>query len=357
MAKSSSAAKFGDCLAQYENLRRSISAGDVVPVYMLMGEEGYFIDSLAELLETKIVGDSDPSLSRILLYGKDTNEGAIMSYARQMPMLGGKQIVIVREAQALRKIEELALYLKAPSQYSVLVLCYKGKTIDGRTSFAKQLSQVGVVFTSARPRDYEIVPWLKNYVEGKGLRIEQKALEMLADHLGTDIAKISNELTKLLTYLPEGTQQITAIHVEDNIGISKDFNIFELTKAISERNLSKALLIADHFRRNPSSNPLVVTTAQIFAHFQRIFILNYHRWAQQKRGIAMPSEMQLCAEMKLASPFFLKEYQTAANNYPNRKVFAIFGYLRECDTRSKGIGTGSMDDGELLRELLLKIMM
>jgi DNA polymerase-3 subunit delta len=272
-----------------------------------------------------------------------------------MPMLGGKQIIIVREAQALRKVEELAVYLKSPSPYSVLVICYKGKTIDGRTAFAKQLSQVGVVFTSARPRDYEIGSWLKSYIEGKGLRIEQKALEMLTDHLGTDIAKISNELTKLLTYLPEGTKQITANHIEDNIGISKDFNIFELTKAISERNLAKAMLIADHFRRNPSDNPLVVTTAQLFTHFQRIFILNYHRWAQQKRGVPMPSETQLSAEMKLPHPYFLNEYKAAATLYPNRKVFAIFGALRECDTRSKGIAGGSMNDGELLRDLLLKI--
>ncbi|MDL2230716.1 DNA polymerase III subunit delta, partial [Alistipes sp. OttesenSCG-928-L06] len=184
-----------------------------------------------------------------------------------------------------------------------------------------------------------------------------KASSMLVDHLGADIAKIANELDKLVTSLPESTKTVTADHIEQNIGISKEFNTFELTRAVSEKNLAKAMQIADHFARNPKDNPFVVTVSMLFNHFQRIFILNYQRWLARKEGRGMPSEMELARMLKLPAAFFLKEYTGAANLYPTPKCFAIFGLLREYDLKSKGVESGSADDGELLKELLLKIMM
>lgn len=356
MAKSSKAS-FRDTVAQFEELKKRIAARDYAPVYLLSGEEGYFIDRIAEMLAETVLTEAQRAFNQIIVYGKDTDEGTIINYARQMPMMGNYEVIIVREAQQLRKIDTLSLYTAAPSPSTILVLCHKGKAIDKRSALARHVAQKGVVFDSVRPRDYELSAWLEQFVAGKGCSMEPKALGMIADHLGTDISKISNELDKLLTCLPEGTKRITAAHVEQNIGISKDFNNFELTRAISERNTARALLIADHFRRNPKDNPFTVTVSALFTHFQRIFLLNYKRWQAKHKSIPMPSEAELSALLKLPNPFFLREYQQAANLYPNKKVFAIFGILREYDMKNKGIGAGSADDGELLREMLMKIFL
>lgn len=356
MAKSSKTS-FRDSVAQFEQLKKSIAARDFAPVYLLMGEEGYFIDELSDMLAGTVLNEAEKAFNQIIVYGKDTDEGTIINYARQMPMMGNYQVIIVREAQQLRKIDTLSLYAASPSPSTILVLCHKGKNVDKRISLSKHVAQKGVIFESVRPRDYELPSWLERFVAGKGCSIEAKALGMIADHLGTDIARISNELDKLLTYLPQGTGRITALHVEQNIGISKDFNNFELTKAISERNTAKALRIADYFRRNPKDNPFTVTVSALFTHFQRIFIVNYKRWQVKHKGMAMPSDAELSLLLKLPNPYFLNEYKQAANLYPNKKVFAIFGILRDYDMRSKGIGGGSAGDGELLREMLLKIFM
>lgn len=356
MAKSSKPS-FKDTVAQFEQVKAQIGARKFAPIYLLMGEEGYFIDEISDMLATQVLTEAERSFNQIVVYGKDTDEGTIINYARQMPMMGNYEVIIVREAQQLRKIDQLALYAKQPSPSTILVVCYMGKSIDKRNSFYKLANEKGVVLESLRPRDYEIGPWLSGFVKGKGCDIDNKALNMLTDHLGTDISKISNELTKLLTYLPEGTRQITAQHIEDNIGISKDFNNFELTKALSERNMSRAMLITDHFKRNPKDNPLTVTISSLFTHFQRIFLMNYKRWQQKYRGVAMPDDFEMSRLLKLPHPIFLKEYQLAANNYPNKKVFSILGLIREYDMKSKGIGAVSGGEGELLRELLLKIFM
>lgn len=355
MAKTSGKASFKDTIATYERLTKDISGGKYAPVYLLMGEEGYFIDRISEMIGSTVLNEAERDFNQIVVYGKDTDEGTIINYARQMPMMGRYEVIIVREAQSLRKPDQLSIYTASPSPTTILVICYKGKSIDKRSALYKHVSQKGEVLESIRPRDYEIAAWLGDFIKSKGCSIDTKALNMLTDHLGTDIAKISNELTKLLTYLPEGTKTITAQHIEDNIGISKDFNNFELTKAISEKNIGRAMMIADHFRRNPKDNPLTVTLSALFTHFQRIFIINYKRWQVKYKNVPMPSDVELSTLLKLPNPFFLNEYKQAATLYPNKKVFNIFGLLRDCDMRSKGIGGGSADDGELLRELLLKI--
>lgn len=356
MAKSSKAT-FKDTIAVYQRLTRDIDGGKYAPVYLLMGEEGYFTDSVADLIASKVLDENERAFNQIVVYGRDTDEGTIINYARQMPMMGRYEVIIVKEAQALRKPDQLALYTASPSPSTILVLCFKGKTIDKRTQLYKHISQKGEVLEAARPRDYEITAWLGDFIKSKGCSIDDKALGMLTDHLGTDIAKISNEVNKLLTYLPAGTTRITAQHIEDNTGISKDYNNFELTKAISDGDMARALLIADHFRRNPKDNPFTVTLSALFTHFQRIFTVNYKRWESRRKGTPMPSDAELSAAMKLPNPFFLNEYKQAAARYPNKKVFEIFALLRRYDMQSKGIDSGSADDGELLRELLLKIFM
>lgn len=355
MAKSS--ISFRDSVANYTAISKDIKAGRYAPVYLLMGEEGYFIDRLGDMLGESILNEAERAFNQITAYGKDSECGDIINFCKQMPMMGSYQVVILKEAQQLRKLEQLSLYTQAHSASTVLVICHKEKNIDKRSALYKQISKIGVVFESVKPRDYEIGGWLNDFIRAKGLSIDPKALTMLTEHLGVDIAKISNELDKLMTYLPEGTKNITADHIEQNIGISKEFNNFELTRAISEKNMHKALLIADHFARNPKDNPLLVTVSTLFSHFQRIFIVNYQKWLVKNRRGPMPSDAELCRMLKIPSPFFLNEYRQASNLYPNKKVFMILGMLREYDMKSKGMNSGGAGDGELLRELLLKIFM
>lgn len=354
MAKSTN---FRDSVAQFSAILKDIAGKKFAPVYLLMGDEGYFIDQLSDRLAGTILNEAERAFNQIVVYGKDSDAGAIINAARQMPMMGNLQVVIVKEAQQLRKIEQLSLYTQAPSPSTVLVICHKEKNVDKRSQLYKHVSSKGVVFESVKPRDYEIGPWLGEFIRSKGCAIEPKALQMLVDHLGVEIAKISNELTKLLTYLPEGTKTITSDHIEQNIGISKDFNNYELTRAMSERNMEKALLIADHFSHNPKENPLLVTISTLFTHFQRIFILNYQKWFAARRNAQLPADTELCRMLKVPSPFFLNEYKQATAAYPNKKVFNILGLLREYDMKSKGMNDGGASDGELLRELLLKIFL
>ena len=322
-----------------------------------MGDEPYFIDLLSSQLADTILGEDERAFNQIVVYGKDSDSGAVINLCRQMPMMGSYQVVIVREAQQLKGLDKLSLYTAAPSPSTILVLCHKEKNVDKRTPLYKHIAEKGMVFESVAPRDYEIGGWLEGFIRSKGYTADTKSVAMLTDHLGSDIAKITNELDKLITYLPVGTKAITADHIEQNIGISKEFNIFELTKALSERNMQKSMFIADHFARNPKENPLIVTIISMFSHFQRIFILNYQKWLARRKGTAMPSDMELARILKLPNPYFLKEYQQASGLYPNNKVFGIIGLLREYDMKSKGMNTGQADEGELLKELLLKIFL
>ena len=206
-----------------------------------------------------------------------------------------------------------------------------------------------------RPRDYEITEGLRQFVAQQGLTIDGKALSMLTDHLGTDISKIENELRKLTVSLPEGTQRITDADIEANVGISKEFNNFELCKAVANRDLGRALLIADHFARNPKENPLLLTLSALFSQFREIFIINYLRWQSQYRGRPFPSDMDLMKLLRKSTTYFVQELKQVAAGWNNRKVFAVLGLLREYDAKSKGLNSGGLSDGELLRELLLKI--
>ena len=354
MAKS--AVKFKDSVAEYERIAAEIAARKFSGIYLLMGEESYFIDALAERLASSILDEASRDFNQITVYGRDSEAGQVINLCRQMPMMGSYQVVILKEAQQLKGLDKLSLYTQKPSPTTILVICHKEKNADKRSAFYKGCAANGTVLESVRPRDYEIAGWLAEYIRSRNCTIDAKSVSMLVDHLGADIAKIANEIDKLMTFLPEGTSRITAEHIEQNIGISKDFNNFELTKSLSEKNMAKAMQIADHFARNPKDNPLLLTLSALFTHFQRIFIVNYQRWLSRRKGTPMPSEMELARMLKLPNAFFLKEYTQAASAYPNNKVFMILGLLREYDLKSKGMNTGQADDGELLKELLLKIL-
>ena len=319
--------------------------------------ETFFIDALCDLLASTILQESERAFNQLTVYGRDSDAGQVVNLCRQMPMMGSYQVVILKEAQQLRGLDKLSLYTSKPSPTTILIVCHKEKNVDKRSQLYKSIAQHGAVLESVRPRDYEIGPWLAQFVASKGCTIDAKAQAMLTDHLGTDLAKISNELGKLLLSLPEGTKKITDAHIEQNIGISKDFNNFELCKAVTGQNLEQALRIADHFARNPKDNPLLVTILALFNQFREIFRINYLRWLSRHKGVPFPSDTELIGILRMNNAYALGELKQTSARWDNRRVFRILGLLREYDAKSKGMNAGGAPDGELLRELLLKIFL
>ena len=351
---------FREVQQQARQIMAELKKGNYAPIYLLMGEEGFYTDKISGYIAAHALGEAEREFNQTVVYGKDTEGSAVVSLCRRYPMMSQRQVVIVREAQALRGFDALGVYARQPLASTVLVICYKGKSLDKRSVIYKQLAGCPgmVTLESTAPREYEMESWIRELFQARGSDIEPKAVQMMADHLGTDLQKIDNEVEKLFTRLPEGTREITAAHIEQNIGISKDFNNFELTRALSDRDMAKALMIADHFAADPKGNPLVVTISTLFNHFQRIVTLGIAKWENQKQGrpaMTGLSEQEIARMLRLPNPFFAREYITASANYPNAKAFAILGWLREFDMKSKGMNAGSAQDGELLRELILRI--
>ena len=349
--------KFKDSVADFERITGEIAARKFAGIYLLMGEEGYFIDAVAEQLAASILDEAARAFNQITVYGRDSDAGQVVNLCRQMPMMGQYQVVIVKEAQQLKGLDKLSLYTQKPSPTTILVICHKEKNVDRRSAFYKGCAAHGVVLESVRPRDYEIAAWLQQFIRRRGMEIDPKALSMLTDHLGTDIAKIANELQKLTVSLPEGTRRITDRDIEANIGISKDFNNFELCKAVVTRDMARALMIADHFARNPKDNPLLLTVMALFSQFRDLFVVNYLRWLSRRRNQPFPSDQELMRLLRKNNTFILGEIKQNAALWDNRKVFNVLGLLREYDAKSKGLNAGGASDGELLRELLLKIFL
>lgn len=355
MAKST--VKFKDSVSDFERLAANIRNRQFAPIYLLMGEESYFIDALSDMLSSSILDEAARAFNQMTVYGRDSDAGQVVNLCRQMPMMGSYQVVIVKEAQQLKNIEKLSLYTTKPQPTTILVICHKEKCVDKRSQLYKSVLTSGVVFESVRPRDYEISSWLTQFASSRGCRLDAKALAMLTDHLGTDLAKISNELTKLLVSLPEGTKVITDDDIERNVGISKEFNNFELCRAVAVRDMNRALSIADHFAANPKDNPLLLTVMALFGQFRQMFIINYLRWQSRVRGVPFPQDAELMRILKVGNIYAIGELKQTSAQWENRKVFNILGLLREYDAKSKGLNAGSAGDGELLRELLLKIFM
>jgi DNA polymerase-3 subunit delta len=322
-----------------------IKAGNIKPIYFLMGEEPYYIDKLSEYIENNILQEHERDFNQTVLYGRDVTIEDVVSNAKRYPMMADRQVVIVKEAQDLVKtIDKLESYAENPQPTTVLVICYKYKTLDKRKKITKILAQKGVVYESKKLYENQVGEWLKRVLSGKKLNIEPKAAAMLVDFLGTDLSKIANELDKLAIILPQGST-ITPAIIEENIGFSKDFNVFEFRKAIGERNQLKSYQIADHFAQNPKDNPMVVTTSLVFSFF--IQLLKYHGLKDRNPKTVAP--------ILGVSPFFLKDYDVALRNYPMKKVSQIVASLRDIDVKSKGVGANALPQSDLLKEMLVKI--
>lgn len=355
MAKSTG--NFADSSQLCNEILITMGGGVYAPLYLLHGTEGYFIDRIESFVVDHALAEEQRAFNQIVVYGKDSTVAEIIDSARRYPMMSPRQVVVVREAQNLKGIEDLAHYAAAPCSSTVLVISHRDKSVDKRSSFYKKCvaSKGAVVFESASPREWEVSGFVSSLFSARGLRAEAGVVQMIADNIGANCSRIASEIDKLVTRLPEGTTTITPSDVEQNIGISKDFNNFELCKALSMRDFGRALLIAQHFGANEKDNPLVVTINALFTHFQRIVTLGFLRYDTRRRGVSMGSDLDVARMLKLPNAYFLGEYQTAANNYPLPKAVAILGLLREWDMKSKGMGAGSTSAGELLRDLLLRI--
>ena len=316
------------------------------PVYFLAGEEPYYIDLITDYIEEKVLPEAEKAFNQMILYGEDTSVAAITETSRRFPMMSNHQVVIVKEAQTLKKIEDLIYYVEKPLTSTILVINYKYKTLDKRTKLHKLLDTNAVYFESNRLRDYQIPAWIEKYLMVKGVKCDPNASALLTEYLGADLHKIVNELTKLLITLPAGKPVITAELIEKNIGISKDYNNFELQKAVGEKNIYKANLIVRYFADNPRDNPINLTIASLFSFFSKLLTFHY---------LEDKSKNNVAAVLRI-NPFFVRDYESAASRFDARKTVNIISLLRTYDMKSKGFGDLSSPPGDLLKELIFKIM-
>ena len=323
-----------------------IRNGNIKPIYFLMGEEAYYIDKISEYIEANVLAEEEKSFNQMVLYGRDVTIDDIVSNAKRYPMMAERQVVIVKEAQDLsRTIDKLVDYIQNPQPSTVLVICYKYKKIAKNKKIYKATVKNGVMYESKKLYENQVADWIRRVLAGKKYKITPKASQMLVEFLGTNLSKINNELEKLQLILPKGSE-ITPILIEENIGISKDYNNFELRKAIGDRDVTKAFRIITYFAENPKDNPTVVTVSLLFNFFSQL--LQYH-------GLKDQNPKNVASVLRI-NPFFVKEYQAAARNYPMKKVSGIIATLREMDLKSKGVGASSLPNSDLLKELLVKIM-
>lgn len=322
-----------------------IKRGDIKPIYFLMGDEPYYIDKISEYIENSVLTEEEKGFNQMVLYGRDVSIEEIVSNAKRFPMMAERQVIIVKEAQELsRTIENLVSYADNPTPTTVLVMCYKYKSLDKRKKLAKLIAKSGELFESKKLYDNQVAEWIRKVLAGKKYQIEPKASQMLVEFLGNDLSKINNELEKLFVVISEGST-ITAKNIEENIGISKDFNVFELRKAVGEKQVVKANQIINYFAQNQKSHPTVMTVSLLHSFF--VQLLQYH-------GLKDKSKASVAKALKV-NPFFVDDYIKAARNYPMRKVAQIIGLLREADVKSKGVGA-NLSQGDLLKELLFKMM-
>jgi DNA polymerase-3 subunit delta len=330
----------------YEEIISDLKNRIFKPVYFLAGEEPYYIDLITEYIQEKVLPEDEKAFNQIIFYGDDTNIAAVIDTARRFPMMSSHQVLIIKEAQSLKRIDDLVVYLEKPLLSTILVFSYKYKTIDKRTKLYKTLESHGAYFESARIRDYLIPAWIERYLMVKGIKTDPSASAMLTEYLGTDLHKIVNELDKLIITLPVEKPFITTSLIEKNIGISKDYNNFELQKAIGEKNILKANMIVHYFANNPKDNPITLSVASLFGFFNKL--LTFHYLTDKSRN-------NVAAALKV-NPFFVKEYENSATKYNVSKTVQIISLLRTYDMKSKGFNDPGTDPGDLLKELVFRIL-
>ncbi len=330
----------------YQNILKDLKNKVYHPIYFLCGEEAYYIDLIADYIEKNVLDANEKEFNQTILYGKETDMLTVISEAKRYPMMANHNVVIIKEAQNLEKeLDLLEQYLNQPTPSTILVFCFKYKGLDGRKAISKKIKTKAVVLETKKLYDNQIPDWITDYLKNKGYTIQPKACALLANFLGNDLSKVSNEIEKLIINVPEGTT-ITPEHVEQNVGISKDFNIFELTKTIGALNVFKANEIVNYFAKNEKEHPIQMVISTLYGFFTKILIYHY---TPDKSNKNIASQLGI-------NPFFVGEYNTAAKNYPIKKAVKVIEYLREYDLKSKGVDNTSTSGGELMKEMVFKIM-
>jgi DNA polymerase-3 subunit delta len=344
--------KSKDVIAKYEQILADLEKKIYRPIYLLMGEEPFYIDKVSEYIADNILNESEKAFNKLVLYGTDTDARSIIFAASRPPMMANCQVVIVKEAQNLGSsdIEKMEPYFTSPVSSTILVLCLKNKTIDKRTKAYKEIEKKGVILETVKLYDNEIVEWITTYLHRKGANINFAAVSILADHIGNDLNRIVNELDKLFILLPENNKTITSEHIEKNIGISKEYNTYALSTAVLSGDVFTANRIINYYGKNPNDNPITLIMSSLFMQFLRL--LKYHVIKRNNKNI----QSQNIASQLGIHPFFIKDYEMAARKYTILKVVQIIELLREYDMKSKGWNSPGTPAVELLKELIFKIM-
>ena len=331
----------------YEEIARDLKNRVYKPVYYLMGEESYYIDRISDYIAQTVLTEEEREFNQTILYGVDTDVASIINAAKRYPMMSEYQVVIVKEAQNVKNIEELSYYLQKPLMSTILVICHKNGVLDKRKKLAAEISKIGVLFESKKMKDAQLPGFIASYLKRKQVDIEPKASEMMAEFVGTDLNRMAGELDKLIITLPTGSRRITPEQIERNIGVSKDYNNFELRNALLTRDVLKANKIIKYFEENPKTNPIQSTLSVLFGFFSNL-MLAYYAPDKTEQGIAN--------QLSLQPTWKAKEYMAAMRVYSGVKCMQIIGEIRYCDARSKGVDNASISDGDLLRELVYKIL-
>jgi len=331
----------------FEELQESIKTGKFYPVYLFQGEEAYYIDQLTDLLIEKVLDDSERDFNQYVFYGLDSDVSTIINTCKRFPLMASRQLVVVKEAQGLKNIDDLIFYVKQPLLSTILVINFKHGKLDGRKKLSGEIAKSGIVFESKKLYDNQIPAFISNYLRKRKVKIDARSAQMLTDYLGNDLNKLTNELEKLILLLPEENAVITTELIEQNIGISKDYDNFELQKALANKDILKANRIASYYEQNSKNYPLQRTLSNLFGFFSNLMICHYEN---------DKSKSNLMAVLGFRFDLQITDYLTALQKYKAGKTMQIVSLIRECDARSKGVNNASIPDGSLFKELIYKIM-
>lgn len=336
-------------VATYDSVMKGLKSRHYAPIYLLMGEESYFIDKISDYIADTVLDADDRDFNQTVLFASDVTPAQIIDQARQYPVMPAQyRVIIVKEAQNLRSWELVEKYLDHLVKSTILVFCYKNGTIDKRKKVVAKAEAVGVVFESKKKRDYELPAFIQGYLKMRGAGIDQKAAAMIAEHIGPDLSRLISELDKVLISLPDGTKQVTPEVVERQIGVSKDFNVFELRNAIVRRDVFKANQIVNYFDKNPKAASLYSFLPMLFSYFQNLMVAFY---APVKNN-----ENALAAYLDMKSVWAVKDYVVGLRNYTASKTLQIIFKIREIDARSKGLDNQNTSTSDLVKELIFFIL-
>lgn len=332
----------------HDSIIKDLKSGKAASLYLIAGEEPYYIDQIVKSMEEDLLDESQKDFNLTILYGRDTDPEKIVSLARAYPMMGDRQVIVVREAQEMEaakrgsKMEFLASYAENPQPSTVLTLVFKNKSPDKRLTWVKNFQKKGILYENKALRDDQVPAWIEKWLKAKGYSVNPETSRLIAEHLGNKLSNIVNELNKLAIILPPGSKIDPAI-VERHIGISKEYNIFELQRALGKKDVLKSNQIIAYFAKNPKENPIQASLIALYNYFSKVALVH----------VTAPDKM---AEVLKINPYFVKEYRETSVHYPMSKIVRIIGYLRDADRKLKGVGNKTIDDEYLMKELIYKIL-